>query len=227
MRMSEVNALERRPFRTVEAVRAGTKLRAYRMMKRLLDVAVASTGLLLCAPLFLLIALLIRLEDPKGPVLFAQRRVGKDGRTFVMYKFRSMVSNAEELLEPLLDRNEMSGHMFKMKNDPRITKVGKWIRKTSVDELPQLYNVLCGEMSIVGPRPPLPREVEAYSAKHWRRLSVVPGCTGLWQVSGRNGVGFEAMVSLDLQYIATRSIANDLIIIAKTFLVMLRSKNAY
>lgn len=144
-----------------------------------------------------------------------------------MYKFRSMVSNAEELLESLLDKNEIEGHMFKLKEDPRITRIGKFIRKTSMDELPQLWNVLKGEMSLVGPRPPLVREVEQYSDYHKQRLHVIPGCTGLWQVSGRNNVSFEKMVELDLHYIKNRSIMIDLKIILKTSKVLLGSKDAY
>lgn len=144
-----------------------------------------------------------------------------------MYKFRSMVSNAEELLESLLTENEIEGHMFKIKEDPRITKVGRFIRKTSIDELPQLWNVLKGEMSLVGPRPPLVREVEEYSSYHKQRLQVTPGCTGLWQVSGRNNVGFEEMVALDLEYISKRSIITDLKIILKTCKVLLGSRDAF
>lgn len=227
MRITEAKAWERRSFASAAAARADRQLRRYLRIKRMIDVAVSAAGLVLCSPLFLLIALLIKLEDPKGPVFFSQQRIGKDGKPFSMYKFRSMVSNAEELLAQLLPHNEISGHMFKMKNDPRITKVGRFIRRTSLDELPQLYNVLRGDMSLVGPRPPLPREVEAYSPRHWQRLSVIPGCTGLWQVSGRNSVGFEEMVRLDLEYIAARSIRMDLKIIMKTFLVVFGAKDAY
>lgn len=135
-----------------------------------------------------------------------------------------MVSNAEDLLEDLLDNNEVSGLMFKMKDDPRVTKVGKFIRKTSIDELPQLLNVLKGDMSLVGPRPPLPREVAEYSTYHKQRLLVKPGCTGVWQVSARNGVGFEEMVEMDLDYISSRNLFTDLKLIFFTIFVMLRSK---
>lgn len=199
----------------------------YTITKRLLDILGACIGLLLCSPLFLVLAVLIKLEDPKGAIFFFQQRVGKDEKLFRMYKFRSMVSNAEELLESLLQKNEIEGHMFKMKEDPRITKVGKFIRKTSIDELPQLWNVLKGEMSLVGPRPPLIREVEQYSAYHKQRLLVVPGCTGLWQVSGRNSVSFEEMVELDLQYIRNRSVFMDIKIILKTIKVLAGSKDAF
>lgn len=199
----------------------------YLILKRLLDIIGASVGLLFCLPVFLVIAALIKLEDPKGTVFFYQQRVGKNEKLFKMYKFRSMVSNAEELLESLLEKNEIEGHMFKMKEDPRITKIGKFVRKTSVDELPQLWNVLIGDMSLVGPRPPLIREVEQYSTYHKQRLQVTPGCTGLWQVSGRNNLGFEEMVELDLMYITNRSVFFDIKIVLKTIKVLLGSKDAY
>jgi lipopolysaccharide/colanic/teichoic acid biosynthesis glycosyltransferase len=144
-----------------------------------------------------------------------------------MYKFRSMVSNAEEKLKDLLAQNEIEGAMFKMKNDPRITKIGKFIRKTSIDELPQLINVLRGEMSLVGPRPPLVREVAEYTDYDKLRLTVKPGCTGLWQVSGRNELSFKEMVELDLKYIQNRSVLFDLRIIFKTFKVLLGAKDAF
>lgn len=138
-----------------------------------------------------------------------------------------MVSNAEELLEELLDQNEVSGAMFKMKNDPRITKLGKWIRKTSIDELPQLWNVLCGEMSLVGPRPALPREVQLYSNYDRLRLRVSPGCTGLWQVSGRNNLSFDEMLELDLEYIERRGLWMDLKLILQTVKIMILPNSAY
>ncbi|GAC91764.1 putative colanic biosynthesis UDP-glucose lipid carrier transferase [Anoxybacillus ayderensis] len=167
------------------------------------------------------------IEDPKGPVFFKQIRVGKDGKQFYMYKFRSMVTDAETKLQELLKYNEVSGAMFKMKNDPRVTKVGRFIRKTSIDELPQLWNVLKGEMSLVGPRPPLPREVAQYTEYDKQRLLVTPGCTGLWQVSGRNDLGFNEMVELDLKYIRERSILYDLKIILKTIKIMIKPNSAY
>ncbi|AJS60043.1 sugar transferase [Paenibacillus sp. IHBB 10380] len=199
----------------------------YLFMKRTMDVMGASLGLLLLSPLFAVVALLIKLEDPKGPVFFHQIRVGKNEKKFHMFKFRSMVSNAEDLLDELLDQNEVSGAMFKMKNDPRITKIGKFIRKTSMDELPQLWNVLRGEMSLVGPRPPLVREIAEYSTYDKQRLRVTPGCTGLWQVSGRNSVGFEKMVELDIRYIDQRSITYDLRIIFKTIRMLFGTKDAF
>jgi exopolysaccharide biosynthesis polyprenyl glycosylphosphotransferase len=201
--------------------------KGYLIAKRIMDICGALVGFICLSWLFLIVALLIKLEDPKGPVFFKQVRVGKDGKEFYMYKFRSMVTSAEELLESLLHLNETTGAMFKMKNDPRVTKVGKFIRKTSIDELPQLWNVLKGDMSLVGPRPPLPREVAQYTEYDKQRLLVTPGCTGLWQISGRSNVGFKEMVELDLQYIRNRSIFFDLKIIFKTIFVLFGSKDAF
>ncbi|KOO50914.1 multidrug MFS transporter [Priestia koreensis] len=199
----------------------------YRVTKRAMDIIGALFGiLLLCVPL-LLVALAIKIEDPKGPIFFSQKRIGKNGKEFHMYKFRSMVSDAEEKLKDLLALNETTGAMFKMKNDPRITRIGRIIRKTSVDEFPQLFNVLKGDMSLVGPRPPLPREVAEYSPYHMQRLLVVPGCTGLWQVSGRSSIGFEGMVELDIQYIKKCTTGYDLKIIVKTVRVLFGSNDAF
>lgn len=178
----------------------------YYFVKRLIDILGSLVGLLILCPLFLFVAYKIKREEPKGPVFFSQTRVGKNGKSFKMYKFRSMFIDAEEKLEQLLKYNEIEGAMFKMKDDPRITKVGKTIRKYSIDELPQLWNVLKGDMSLVGPRPPLSREVDEYSAYDMQRLLVKPGCTGLWQVNGRNDVDFHDMVELDLKYIINQSI---------------------
>ncbi|CUA79623.1 sugar transferase [Anoxybacillus suryakundensis] len=201
--------------------------KSYLIAKRTMDIIGAMIGLISLSWLFLIVAVLIKLEDPKGPVFFKQIRVGKDGKQFYMYKFRSMVTDAEKRLKELLNYNEVSGAMFKMKNDPRVTKVGKFIRKTSIDELPQLWNVLKGEMSLVGPRPPLPREVEQYTEYDKQRLLVTPGCTGLWQVSGRNDLGFNEMVELDLKYIRERSTLYDLKIILKTIKIMIKPNSAY
>lgn len=206
---------------------AVSKSKTYIITKRSIDVFGSLLGIIFLSWLFIIIAIAIKLEDPKGPVFFKQRRVGENGKEFNMYKMRSMVSNAEELLESLLKHNEVSGAMFKMKNDPRITRIGRFIRKTSIDELPQLWNVLKGDMSLVGPRPPLPREVKEYTSYQKQRLLVTPGCTGLWQVSGRNNVGFEEMVELDLQYIQKRTIGFDLFIIFKTIKCMLFPNSAY
>ena len=199
----------------------------YLFMKRIMDVIGAIFGLLLLSPVFTIVAVLIKLEDPKGPIFFHQIRVGKNEKEFHMFKFRSMVSNAEDLLDDLLHRNEVSGAMFKMKNDPRITRIGKFIRRTSIDEFPQLWNVLRGDMSMVGPRPPLVREVAEYSSYDKQRLHVTPGCTGLWQVSGRNSVGFDRMVELDIRYIDQRSILYDLGIILRTIKMLFGAKDAF
>ncbi|WP_310329469.1 sugar transferase [Priestia megaterium] len=200
---------------------------SYYIGKRIIDISGALIGIILLSWLFLIIAIAIKVEDPKGPVFFLQKRIGKNEKEFHMFKFRSMVSDAEERLKDLLEKNETGSIMFKMKHDPRITKIGRFIRKTSLDELPQLWNVLKGEMSLVGPRPPIEREVEQYSAYDKQRLLVTPGCTGLWQVSGRSSIGFEEMVELDLQYIQKRTIGYDINIILKTVGVLFGSKDAY
>ncbi len=200
--------------------------KGYLVAKRCIDFVGALCGLILLSPVFLIVAGLIKYEDPKGPVLFKQIRIGKDGKEFYMYKFRSMVIDAEVKLKDLLKHNEVSGAMFKMKEDPRVTRIGKLIRKTSIDELPQLLNVLKGEMSLVGPRPPLPREVKEYTVYDKQRLLVTPGCAGLWQVTERNSVGFKEMVELDLEYINKRSVLYDLKIIFKTIQIMIKSNGA-
>ncbi|WP_141604634.1 sugar transferase [Terrilactibacillus laevilacticus] len=201
--------------------------KGYLIVKRFMDIFGALLGLILLSPIFLIVAVLIKVEDRHGQVFFKQIRVGKNGEEFWMYKFRSMVSNAEDLLENLLDKNETTGAMFKMKEDPRVTRIGRFIRKTSIDELPQLINVLKGEMSLVGPRPPLVREVEEYTSYQKQRLLAKPGCTGLWQVSGRSNIGFEEMVELDLEYIRKRNVVMDFNLILKTFLLLFGSKNAF
>lgn len=201
--------------------------KGYLFTKRLVDIVWSLLGLIVLLPIFLVVAVLIKLDDPKGPVIFKQARVGKDEKEFSMFKFRSMCSDAEEKLKELLEHNEIEGAMFKIKGDPRITKVGKFIRKTSIDELPQLFNVLKGDMSLVGPRPPLPREVEEYTDYDKQRLLVVPGCTGLWQVSGRNNLSFHQMVELDLKYIRENSIWKDIKLIFKTVGVMFGSEDAF
>ncbi|MED4113704.1 sugar transferase [Priestia megaterium] len=199
----------------------------YEMFKRLVDVIGASIGLIILSVLFVIVSIAIKIEDPKGPIFFSQDRIGKNEKKFKMFKFRSMVTNAEEKLDELLKYNETTGAMFKMKKDPRVTKVGNFIRKTSIDELPQLLNVLKGEMSLVGPRPPLLREVANYTDHDKQRLLVLPGCTGLWQVSGRSNIGFEKMVELDLFYIENRSLTLDMKILLKTFSVLFNSKGAF
>lgn len=173
------------------------------------------------------VAFKIKQEDPSGPVFFSQNRVGKNGQIFKMYKFRSMCVDAEQKLNDLLKHNEIEGAMFKMKDDPRVTKIGKFIRKTSIDELPQFWNVLKGDMSLVGPRPPLTREVNDYTEYDKQRLYVKPGCTGLWQISGRNHVGFTEMVEMDISYIQKSSMLFDLKVIFRTILVIIKPNGAY
>lgn len=199
----------------------------YLFIKRIFDIVASFAALFILSPLFLVIAILIKLEDPQGPVFYSQFRVGRNGKKFRMYKFRSMCVDADKKLKDLLAKNEVEGAMFKMKDDPRITRVGKWIRKTSVDELPQLWNVLHGDMALVGPRPPLPRETATYSEYDKQRLYVQPGCTGLWQVSGRNDVGFHEMVALDIQYIKTRNLWVDIKIMFKNVGIMIHPNGAY
>ncbi|WP_286178894.1 sugar transferase [Bacillus sp. B4EP4a] len=211
-------------FLTADEVNANL---SYLRMKRLMDIIGSLLGIIFLLPIFLIVAILIKIEDPKGPVFFKQVRIGKAETEFQMYKFRSMVSDAEDRLKDLLVLNEVSGAMFKMKNDPRITKIGKFIRRTSIDELPQLWNVLKGDMSLVGPRPPLRREVDEYSQFDKQRLLVTPGCTGLWQVNGRNSLGFEEMVKLDIFYIGNRNLFFDIKIILKTVKCMINSDEAY
>lgn len=199
----------------------------YGIMKRLTDIIGAAIGLLILSPVFLLLFLLMKIENNKADFIFSQVRVGKNQKKFRMYKIRSMCPDAEEKLKDLLDQNEVEGAMFKMKDDPRITKIGKFIRKYSLDELPQLWNVLKGDMSLVGPRPPLEREVKEYEYYDLQRLLVKPGCTGLWQISGRNDVGFHDMVDLDIKYIREQGLKNDVVIILKTVMVMLKPNGAY
>ena len=198
----------------------------YSVTKRLIDIVCSLCGIILLSPLFLIVAILIKLEDPKGKIFFAQERNGKYPKTFKMYKFRSMVHNAEELLKDLMDKNEQTGPVFKMNDDPRITKVGKFIRKTSIDELPQLFNVLKGDMSLVGPRPPIPHEVEQYNSYQMQRLAVKPGLTCIWQVSGRNNIGFDEWVEMDIEYIKTRNLWLDIKLIFKTVGVLFGDDNA-
>lgn len=202
-------------------------LSLYSVVKRLSDVIGAGLGMAILSPVFLIIAIAIKLEDPRGPIIFTQVRVGKNGKYFKIYKFRSMRVNAEEELAKLKSQNDVKGAMFKLKNDPRVTRVGHFIRKRSLDELPQLYNVLIGDMSLIGPRPPLVNEVAAYSKRDLQRLRVHPGCSGLWQISGRNELDFDEMVDLDLEYIQKRSILFDLEIIWKTVVQMIFPKGAY
>jgi exopolysaccharide biosynthesis polyprenyl glycosylphosphotransferase len=178
------------------------------------------------APFFVAIAIAIKLDSP-GPVFYRQERVGKDGARFGMLKFRSMRQDADRLLEALRQKNEATGPLFKMRDDPRVTRVGRILRRLSLDELPQLFNVLRGEMSLVGPRPPIPSEVAEYEEWQFGRLRAVPGITGLWQVSGRSDVPFHDMVRLDLHYIRNWSLALDLAILLRTIPAVLTSRGAY
>ncbi len=200
--------------------------RSIYLVKRILDIVVSSILLAILSPLFLLTALIIKLDSP-GPVMYNQVRVGKWGRLFRMYKFRSMVADADQQKEDLLDRDESGGVIFKIKHDPRITRFGGIIRRFSIDELPQLYNVFKGDMSLVGPRPPVPKEVDQYGYWDRRRLEVFPGITCIWQVSGRSEIGFKKQVELDVQYIESQSLWTDVKILFKTIPAVLLGRGAY
>lgn len=197
-----------------------------RVAKRLFDIVVSGTLIVLSTPLLVLLAILVK-ADSRGPILFRQERVGFEGAHFKMLKFRSMVIDAEDRLAELAHRNEGNGVLFKMRNDPRVTRVGSFIRKFSLDELPQLFNIFAGSMSLVGPRPPLPREVEAYEHDVRRRLLVKPGLTGLWQVSGRSNLSWQDSVRLDLYYVENWSLAGDLVILLRTVRAVFHSTGAY
>lgn len=193
--------------------------------KIVVDMVGALFGIVILSPLSLLIALAIKLDDG-GPILFKQIRVGKNGKTFVFYKFRTMNVEAEDQKKALKHLNDMSGPVFKISNDPRVTRIGRFLRRTSMDELPQFYNVLKGDMSLVGPRPPLPSEVEQYDAWQCRRLCIKPGITCLWQVNGRNNIDFDKWVKLDLEYIDNWSLWLDFKIITKTIPAILKGDGA-
>jgi len=223
--MSEILKEEKReverelPFLDKEAVMSSKK--GFLFFKRVQDIILSFTASLILLPVFLIVALIVFIECPSVSPFFVQQRVGKNGETFKFYKFRSMKTNAEAELENLLEQNEADGHAFKMKDDPRITKVGKFIRKTSIDELPQLWNILKGDMSIVGPRPPIPREVAEYSEFEKQRLYITPGLTCFWQATpNRNDITFEEWVLLDIKYINERSFLTDWKIIFKTVLAV-------
>ena len=190
--------------------------------KRLFDIFFASLILLFFLPLMIVIAIVIVIDDPSAGPFYKQIRVGRHGEEFYMYKFRTMCANADKMIEELAKQNEMDGPVFKMKEDPRITRVGKFLRKVSLDELMQFFNVLKGDMTLVGPRPPLPREVEYYTDYQRLRLLVTPGITCTWQISkNRNDIPFEQWVEMDIEYIQTRTYRNDLKIMLKTPIVML------
>jgi len=201
-------------------------VKARQGIKRLFDIVVSGLALVALSPLILLTAIAIRLDSP-GPIFFMQTRVGRWGRLFQVYKFRSMYVDAEERKQALQALNEADGPVFKMKRDPRITRVGRIIRKLSIDELPQLINVLKGDMSLVGPRPPLPKEVDQYEYRQRRRLDAVPGITGLQQVSGRSDLDFDRWVAFDVEYIERQSLWFDLKILLKTIPAVVTGKGAY
>jgi lipopolysaccharide/colanic/teichoic acid biosynthesis glycosyltransferase len=195
------------------------------VLKRAIDILGSSIGLLMLSPLLAAVALAIRLETP-GPVIYKQKRVGLHGNRFDMYKFRSMNQNADAMLAQLLDKNETNNGMFKMFNDPRVTRIGRFIRKYSIDELPQLFNVLKGDMSLVGPRPPIERELKHYENWHYFRFATLPGLTGVWQVSGRSRIkDFDTVVRMDYQYINEWNIGLDIKLILKTFPVVLGGRD--
>lgn len=197
------------------------------LIKRFFDIIGALFGIILSSPIMIIVALLIKLTS-KGPVIFKQVRIGMNGRRFHIYKFRTMYKDAEQQKEALMDQNEVDGFMFKMKDDPRITPVGKFLRKTSLDELPQFFNVLIGNMSLVGTRPPTPDEVDNYQIDHWKRISIKPGITGMWQVNGRSNLtSFDEVVALDTAYIDNWSVMLDIKIMFKTVLVLFMHDGAY
>jgi len=200
--------------------------RTYLAAKRGLDLVLCIPGVLLLSPVFALIAAAIKIES-RGPVLFRQLRVGKDHKPFYCLKFRSMSADAEKRKDEIAHLNEVDGPVFKIKHDPRVTRVGRLLRKLSLDELPQLINVLRGEMTLVGPRPPLPREVEQYEDWMLRRLDVTPGITCIWQISGRSDTNFEQWMRMDLDYIASRSISRDIAILIRTIPAVLFGRGAY
>lgn len=229
--------LEKYASRHFNSVRSANRMRLHlaywvirgkitRNLKRVFDFTVALSALLLLSPVMLIVGLLVKITSP-GPVFFKQERVGKWGETFYCFKFRSMYIDAEERKKELMKFNEADGPVFKMKNDPRVTTVGRFIRKTSLDELPQLINVLRGEMSLVGPRPAVPMEVDQYDFHTLGRLDAIPGITGLQQVSGRSNLDFTRWVELDLQYIEEQSLWTDIKILLKTIPAVLFSRGAY
>ncbi len=238
---NELNALVLRRYETAQSIagrlllnlhvefqrmRASWLAQGGAALKRGFDIVASFLALLVLSPLFGLIAILVKIEDG-GPIFFPQIRVGRHGREFKMLKVRSMCLDAEQRLKELIEKNHhKEGVTFKLKDDPRITRVGKWLRKFSFDELPQLYNVLIGDMSLVGPRPPLPREVSKYSLAHRRRLAVKPGITCIWQISGRAEIDFSGQVQLDVDYIENQGFWVDVKILAKTIPAVLSGKGA-
>lgn len=228
------HVLEELKARQTQHGRAERRLWAWRltvrlsyMVKRFFDIVLSAVALVLLLPLFVVVAILIKATSP-GPIFFVQIRVGKYGRTFSFYKFRSMYVDAEKRKAELMAQNQSAdGVIFKMKKDPRITPIGRFIRKTSIDELPQFLNVLFGDMSLVGPRPPVPSEVSQYTLEDRKRLMVRPGLTCLWQVSGRSDIPFKKQVSLDKEYIRSQSLWKDIVILLRTVPAILSGRGAY
>lgn len=219
MMAQEVKKVELDPSKVKERL-------VYHTVKRGFDILASGVALVLLSPLFGVLTVKIKKEDG-GPAFYSQTRIGKNGKPFKMWKFRSMIVNADKMVKQLEEQNEIDGAMFKIKDDPRVTKIGHVIRKYSLDELPQLWNVLKGDMSLVGPRPPLPMEVADYTDYDKLRLSVTPGCTGLWQVTKRNDADFDEMVELDLEYINKSSLWFDFKILLKTVGVVVHPNSAY
>ncbi|ALU36980.1 putative undecaprenyl-phosphate N-acetylgalactosaminyl 1-phosphate transferase [Clostridium coskatii] len=209
----------------VKSMEKYEKSAGYHFLKRTIDIIFSFVGIIAFFPIMFVVAVAIKL-DSKGPIIFSQARVGKNGKIFKMYKLRSMTHDAEQLLDNLQHKNEMTGPIFKIKQDPRITRVGRFIRKTSIDELPQLFNVIKGEMSLVGPRPNLPKEVAKFTSQQKIKLLAKPGLTCYWQVMGRSSIDFDEWMKLDLKYIKDRSTLLDIKLIFKTLGVFFGDKNA-
>ncbi|OAA84551.1 putative undecaprenyl-phosphate N-acetylgalactosaminyl 1-phosphate transferase [Clostridium ljungdahlii DSM 13528] len=209
----------------VKSMEKYEKSAGYHFLKRIMDIILSFIGIIAFFPIMFVVAVTIKL-DSKGPIIFSQARVGKNGKIFKMYKLRSMTHDAEQLLDNLQHKNEMTGPIFKIKQDPRITRVGRFIRKTSIDELPQLFNVIKGEMSLVGPRPNLPKEVAKFTSQQKIKLLAKPGLTCYWQVMGRSSIDFDEWMKLDLKYIKDRSTLLDIKLIFKTLGVFFGDKNA-
>lgn len=214
-------SVDEKTKRSMDRLFAASK-KSFWVKKRCFDIVVSFFALVFLLPIFAIICILIFIDDPHASSIFKQTRIGRHGKAFTMYKFRSMVANAEQLRKSLSESNEMDGPVFKMKNDPRITKIGRFLRKTSIDELPQLFNVLKGDMSFVGPRPPLPDEVAQYNDYQRLRLVVTPGLTCIWQTENdRNEIAFDDWVEMDIDYIEHRTVFKDIALIIRTAAVML------
>jgi len=218
--------LETMPGHNVKHTVEVRNSQAYAAAKRAFDLVIGVIAVVLLLPILPLIAVMIKLDSP-GPVFFKQDRVGENGKLFKFYKFRSMIHRAESEKHGLTGLNEQEGPVFKIRSDPRITSVGRFLRRSSLDEIPQMFNVLKGDMSIVGPRPPLPAEVANYQPWHMDRLAVKPGITCLWQISGRSQIGFNEWMRLDMEYLKTRSFKTDLLIFLKTVPAVIARKGAY